>query len=152
MTAKIVEVVAEILEGINNKYSFEELNQKLLTSKKFDQQTVSAAFSLIYDKVLDNRVIKNSGKNNSSRTFRFLTEQESEVIGLENYNYLLHLYNVGLLDVVDFEMILEQIMMFPEDTVTRDDINWTIFVALLDINAELLPGSRLLLYSSDTIN
>jgi uncharacterized protein Smg (DUF494 family) len=152
MTEKIVEVLAEILERLNKNSTLEEVNSILSKNKKFDEQTLSAAFSLVFDKVLAQRIssVKKNTKANSN--FRLLTEEEKEVIGIENYNYILHLYNVGLLDYLDFEMILEQIMMFPGESVTKDDINWTIFISLVDFNAEILPGSRLLLYSSDNIN
>ena len=152
MTEKIVEVLAEILERLNQNNSLEEVSSVLSKNNKFDEQTLSAAFSLVFDKVLAQRIssVKKSGRAHDN--FRLLTENEKEVIGIENYNYILHLYNVGLLDYLDFEMILEQIMMFPGESVTKDDINWTIFISLVDFNAEILPGSRLLLYSSDNIN
>jgi uncharacterized protein Smg (DUF494 family) len=50
------------------------------------------------------------------------------------------------------EMTLEQIMMYPKETITKDDINWIILISLIDFNSDILPGSRVLLYSSDTIN
>jgi uncharacterized protein Smg (DUF494 family) len=152
MTEKIVEVLAEILERLNKNNTLEEVNSILSKNKKFDEQTLSAAFSLVFDKVLAQRISSVKKNIKSNNNFRLLTEEEKEVIGIENYNYILHLYNVGLLDYLDFEMILEQIMMFPGESVTKDDINWTIFISLVDFNAEILPGSRLLLYSSDNIN
>ena len=153
MTEKIVEVLAEILERLKKNSSLEEVNKVLSKNKRFDEQTLSAAFSLVFDKVLTQRIVAGKKSSHSNKSnFRLLTDEEKEVIGIENYNYILHLYNVGLLDYIDFEMILEQIMLFPSESITRDDINWTIFISLVDFNADLLPGSRLLLYSSDNIN
>ena len=43
-------------------------------------------------------------------------------------------------------------MMFPENTITRNDINWIILISIVDFSVDILPGSRVLLYSSDTIN
>ena len=153
MTEKIVEVLAEILERLKKNSSLEEVNKVLSKNKRFDEQTLSAAFSLVFDKVLTQRIASGKKNNNGNKSnFRLLTAEEQEVIGIENYNYILHLYNVGLLDYIDFEMILEQIMLFPSESITKDDINWTIFISLVDFNADILPGSRLLLYSSDNIN
>ncbi len=152
MTAKIVEVVAEILDGLKKNYTLEELNKNLSKNKLFDQQTISAAFSLVYDKVLSEKLSSKRAKKQKSNKFRLLTPDEIELLGAENHNYLLHLNNVGLLDIADFEMVLEQILMFPEAQITKEDINWTIFISLVEFNADILPGSRLLLYSSDTIN
>lgn len=152
MTGKIVEVLAKILEGLNQNFSLEEVNTQLTKNKDFDRQTVSVAFSLVYDKVLSNRIPNKKDKSREIENFRFFTDSEKEIIGLENYNYILHLVNVGLLNSADLEMVLEQVMMFPEDTVTKDDINWIILISLVDFNVDILPGSRVLLYSSDTIN
>ncbi len=153
MTAKVVEVIEKILDGLNNKnISLEEVNNLLVQNKEFDQQTVSAAFSLVYDKVLSHKVTSKRRKKRKNQNFRLLTGEEQENIGQDNYNYLIRLHNVGLLDTIDFEMVLEQLMMFPSDTITKDEINWIILISLVEFNAEILPGSRILLYSSDTIN
>ncbi|MFA3781899.1 DUF494 family protein [Melioribacteraceae bacterium 4301-Me] len=152
MTSKIVEVLTKILEGLNNNYSLEEVNKILLKEKKFDQKTVSVAFSLIFDKVLTKKTFENKAKNKRSEDLRILSEEEREILGLENYNYLLHLINVGLIDSKNVETILEQVMMFPETQITKSEINWIILLSLVDFNSEILPGSRVLLYSSDTIN
>ncbi|OGU56298.1 MAG: hypothetical protein A2V66_06400 [Ignavibacteria bacterium RBG_13_36_8] len=152
MTGKIVEVLAKILEALNNNRSLKEVNKSLSKNKEFNKQIVSVAFSLIYDRVLSNKVAKRKRRKKKSNKFRVLTEDEKTVIGSENYNYLMHLYNVGLLDNSDLEMVLEQIMMFPEETISRDDINWIILISLVDFNMDILPGSRVLLHSSDTIH
>ena len=151
MTAKIVEVLARILDGINKNIPLEELNKQLLKNKEFDKQTLSAAFSLVYDKVLSGKILKDK-IDEGSKKIRLLTDEEREFLGIENYNYIIHLMNIGLIDSIDVEIILEQLMLFPEDTINRDDINWIILISLVDFNSKILPGSRILLYSSDTIN
>lgn len=151
MATKIVEVLAKILDGLNKNSSLEEVNLSLIKSKEFDQQTVGVAFSLVYDKVLSNKLSPKKRKKDSSK-FRILTEEEKDALGIENYNYLMHLSNVGLISSADVENILEQVGLFPENTVTKEDINWIILISLIDFNSEIPPGSRILLYSSDTIN
>lgn len=152
MTNKIIEVLAKILDGLNKNYSLEEVNSLLKESKDFDKKTVGVAYSLIYDKVLTNKLKREQNKTSGKGKFRLLSEEEKEIIGLKNYNYLIHLMNVGLLESVDIEMIIEQIMMYPKDSISRDDINWIILISLVDFSSDILPGSRVLLYSSDTIN
>jgi uncharacterized protein Smg (DUF494 family) len=151
MTAKIVELIARILDGLNNNISLEEVNNQLTIDKEYDKQTVSAAFSLVYDKVLTSKVVKDRPRSQIQNT-RLLTDEEKEVLGIDNYNYLLKLGKIGLVDSADLEIILEQLMLFPNDSITREDINWIILVSLVEFNSKILPGSRILLYSSDTIN
>lgn len=152
MITKIVEVIAIILEHLNKNNSLEEVNKQLTLNKEYDQQTVSAAFSLIFDKVLSKKVLRKSENTCRSTDFRILNSDEMELIGIENYNYLISLQNVGLIDNFDIDIIIEQISNFPQKDITKDDINWIIFISLIDLDAGLLPGSRVLLYSSDTIN
>lgn len=152
MTSKIVEVLAKILDGLNKNYSLDEVSSLLKKEKIYDTQTVGVAFSLIYDKVLSNKLKEEANRKKDSKNFRMLSPEETEVIGIDNYNYLIHLVNVGLISNSDLEMTLEQIMMYPKETITKEDINWIILISLIDFNSDILPGSRVLLYSSDTIN
>ena len=122
MATKIVEVLARILDGLNKNSTLEEVNLSLIKNKEFDQQTVGVAFSLVYDKVLSNKLNPKKRKRDSNN-FRILTEEEKEALGIDNYNYLMHLNNVGLISSVDVETILEQVGLFPENTVTKEDIN-----------------------------
>lgn len=153
MTAKIVEVLAQILDYLNNKdVSLDEISKRLCSQKEFDKQTVSAAFSLVYDKVLSKKVAKNKIQTRKNKDFRVLSDDEKEILGIENCNYLVYLLNVGLIGTNDFELILEQILMFPYNTISKEDINWLVFISIIEFNADILPGSRVLLNSSDTIN
>lgn len=148
---KLVEVITQILEGISNNVPFEDLNKSLMSNKEYDEQTLSIAFSLIYDKIL-NRKESHKDKIKKERSVRFLTEEEKYILGIENVNYLMHLYNLGLLDSDNLESILEQVIMFPENRLTRKEINWIILLSIVDFDSINLPGSRNLLYSSDSVN
>lgn len=151
MNTKVVEVLAQILDGLNKNCSLEDVNSKISNENKFDKQTVSAAFSLVFDKILTNsgEKIFDEKKN---KNFRLLNEEEIESIGLEYYNYLMHLQNIQLLDSDDIEMLLEQILLFPNQTLSFEDINWMILVSLVEYNTKILPGSRVILYATDKIN
>ena len=152
MTTKVVEVLAKILDGLNKKYSLEDVSKNLTSENKFDKQTVSAAFSLIHDKIVANRIEKNIDFAEPNKNIRILSEEELNTIGVEYYSYLIHLQNIGLIDSSDFEILLEQILLFPTNSITLEDINWMILVSLVDYDSKILPGSRVTLFSSDTIN
>jgi len=152
MTTKVVEVLAKILDGLNKKYSLEDVSKNITSENKFDKQTVSAAFSLVYDKIVANKIEKNIDFAEQNRNIRILSEEELDVIGVEYYNYMIHLQNIGLIDSSDFEILLEQILLFPTNNITLEDINWLVLVSLVDYDSKILPGSRVTLFSSDTIN
>ena len=152
MTGKIVEVLAKILEGLSNNSSMEEINSKLIKNKKFDKKTLGIAFSLAYDKILTRKAVKISNEGTNHKSIRLLSEPEKEILGIDNYNYIMHLLNVGLLDTENLELILDQVTMFPESKVSRREINWIILISLVEYESGILPGSRSTLYSSDTVN
>ncbi len=60
--------------------------------------------------------------------------------------------NIGLIDSSDIEVLIEQILLYPTSQITLDDINWLILVSLVDYDSKILPGSRITLFSTDTIN
>ncbi|MCF6270713.1 MAG: DUF494 domain-containing protein [Melioribacteraceae bacterium] len=152
MTTKVIEVLTKILDGLNKKYSLEDVGKNLASENKFDKQTVSAAFSLVHDKIVANRIEKNIEFTEQNRNIRILCDEEIDAIGVEYYSYLIHLQNIGLIDSSDFEILLEQILLFPTNNLTLEDINWMILLSLVDYDARILPGSRVTLFSSDTIN
>ena len=152
MTAKIVEVRAKILEGLGNNFSLEEVTTLLKSNKEYDEQIVSAAFSLVFDKVLANKIGIKKNRSANKKNFRILSNEEVNLIGIQNYNYIQHLVNIGLLEPLDVELLIDQVTAFPDERLSKEDINWMILFPLVDIEAEILPGSRVILYSSDRIN
>lgn len=152
MTAKIIEVLAKILEGLGKNHSYEQVSKILSKEKKFNKQTISAAFSWLHDRKITARSISLRRKNSENRKFRVLLDEEKEVLGSENYNYLMYLLNIGLISPSDLNSILEQIMLYPDEEITKEAINWIIHFSLADPDDKYLPGSRYMLYSSDTIN
>ncbi len=151
MNEKIVEIIAEILDGLKKKLTLEEVSIILSQNKNLNKQDVSAAMSFICDRRAENykRNILFSG---SELNFRVLSEKEKDHIGIENYNYLLYLMNIGLLNLNDLNFLIEQLAFFPEESLSKKEINWLVLFMLMDFKNNLPPGSRSLLYSSDTIN
>ncbi|PIQ07703.1 MAG: hypothetical protein COW71_15105 [Ignavibacteriales bacterium CG18_big_fil_WC_8_21_14_2_50_31_20] len=152
MTTKVVEVLAKILDGLNKNISLEDVNSIINEEKKFDKQTISAAFSLVYDKIATNRLLNELENRNVKRGVRIFSADEIEIIGIEFYNYLIFLQNIGLIEYTDLEILIEQILLFPTERITLEDINWLVLVSLVDYDSKILPGSRVTLFSTDTIN
>ncbi|MCP5062866.1 MAG: DUF494 domain-containing protein, partial [Ignavibacteriae bacterium] len=119
---------------------------------EYDEQIVSAAFSLVFDKVFANKFGITKKRNANRKNFRVLSNEEVSLIGIQNYNYIQHLVNIGLLEPLDVELLIDQVTAFPDEKISKEDINWMILFPLVDFESEILPGSRVLLYSSDRIN
>lgn len=151
MTVKIIEVLAKIYEAISNNSSLNEINNELYKNNEYDTQTISAAFSIMYDKVFSKGFIEKA-LFDSSKKFRVLSDEEKYKLGTNNYNYILKLINIGLIEYEDFEYIIEQLLLIPKEKITYDDINFIILIYFVEINNSLTPGNRVILFSTDTIN
>ncbi|GAB4133415.1 MAG: hypothetical protein Fur0015_06630 [Ignavibacteriales bacterium] len=147
MTVKVVELIVEILEALRNKISIEDLNKKINKERKFDKQTISAAFSLIFESLrIEQDLISDS------KSIRIFSDEEKLFLGNENCNYLIYLLNIGLIENSELELIIEQLSLFPEDKITKEEINMLILFSIVEKNTNIIPGSRITLYSSDKIN
>ncbi len=152
MVGEIVKIIAKIVQGINNDYSLEQVENSIKTAGKVNKNTVAAAYSWIYEKMMRDGFLEREMPAQRYTGLRFLSEDEKYEIGLENYDYLLHYFNIGMLNKKEFSTIIEQMKLFPEGTVDKENINILILSMFLDMNNFSTPGSRNLLYSSDTIN
>jgi hypothetical protein len=74
------------------------------------------------------------------------------MLGEDIEKYLMHLYSIGLLKSNDIDKIVEQVQLFPENAKNLDNINLLILSLFFDTAKKSLPGSRYILYSSDTVN
>jgi uncharacterized protein Smg (DUF494 family) len=151
MTATIIEVLAKLAEGMNKKVSPEELAEIFNREKKYNKNLIAAAYSWIYEKIARDIIDNKMHQQIPSRGFRILSEKELLLLGKENYNYLLYFYNKGLLNDNDMDIIIEEAEYF-EDNISREELNILILSLFLNLDHFILPGSRLLLHSSDRIN
>jgi uncharacterized protein Smg (DUF494 family) len=152
MVAEIIEVLAKITEMGKNNIPEEEAAETIQRESKYNKNTIAAAYSWLHEKnkqKLDYRALKDT---NESKSLRILSNDEVRQIGIKNYDYLLHFYNIGLLTNNDFEEIMDELKQFPEESVRTENINVIILAMFLDLDKWSLPGSRYLLYSTDNIN
>jgi uncharacterized protein Smg (DUF494 family) len=146
--AKVLEEVVNNLNSESAEKTFNRLSKKL----KFEKSTVAAVYSWIYDKLMTQSYNHYYGNTADFRSFRILSPEEINQIGLKNYNYLLHFYLKGIITNSDLELILEQIKLFGGEEVTFEQLTLLILSLFLELNNFTLPGSRAILYSSDLIN
>jgi uncharacterized protein Smg (DUF494 family) len=151
MISYIVEVLAKIAEGLNKNYTPGEVLKTIGKEKKYNSNTIAAAFSWIQDKMIQDAV--NEVENNiSPDSLRYFSEEEKIYLGENNYQYLMSFQFIGLITSSDIETILGQLKLFPQEHINIDTINLLIISLFSEMNKVQQPGSRLLLYYSDGIN
>jgi uncharacterized protein Smg (DUF494 family) len=152
MITEIIEVLAKITEMDKNNIPEEEAAETIQRESKYNKNTIAAAYSWLHEKNRQDLNYKALKNNNESKSIRMLSNDEVRQVGIRNYEYLLHLYNIGLLTNNDFEEIMDELELFPEESVKTENINILILSKFLDLDKWSLPGSRHLLYSTDNIN
>ena len=152
MVSEIVNLLKDIFENLDKTSSLDKTMDDISNNKRYKKNILAAAFSWIYEKTI--RDMDEAAENHDLiiKGKRIFSEEEKTLIGVDNFNYLLHLNNIGLLTNLDLEIIIEELKLFPRDLINIEAINVIIISLFLEVNTLTLPGSRLLLYSSDTIN
>ena len=152
MVTEIVNLLKDIFENLDSTASLDKAIDELSVKERYNKNTLATAISWIYEKKI--RDLDNSYKKTEylTRGKRIFSEEEKILVGIESFNYLLHLNNIDLLTNPDLEIIIEELKLFPRDLINIESINVIIISLFLEVNTLTLPGSRLLLYSSDTIN
>jgi len=145
---KVVELMVEILDALRNNISLEDFNHKINLENKFDRQTICAAFSIVFEKTC----IISKKKIFDTKSMRVFSNEELLFLGSDNANYLIYLLNIGLIDKEDMEFIIEQLAIYPEDKISKEEINLIILLIIIEKSSNVLPGSRVTLIPSDTIN
>ncbi len=148
MNEKIIDALRIITQGWKSSKTFDEI-LGALSKEITDEGSVTVAFTIFFERLISRQIEEES----SEIAFRVLSEYERNRIGTENHSYLLKLLNLGVITVYEMEMVLDQVISVPEDiALTKEDINWMVLFALTEISDNILPGSRLALFSSDKIN
>lgn len=144
---EIVDVLIKIAEGINNNYSFNDLENQILNKTEYNRNIVAAAYSWIVEKSLRDIL---EPVEEFRKGFRSFNESEISLLGSFNHHRILYLRSVGLLTDSDINKILNQLEFMNKN---HDEINIDLLIiSLFFETGKSDPGSRYILYSSDTIN
>ena len=148
MNEKIIDALRIITQGWKSSKTFDEI-LGALSKEITDEGSVTVAFTIFFERLISRQIEEES----SEIAFRVLSKYEIKKLGYDNHSYLLKLLNLGVITVYEMEMVLDQVISVPEDIdFTKEDINWMVLFALTEISDDILPGSRLALFSSDKIN
>ncbi len=151
MLTDIVEILSVMVKEARNKCSFEEAAVSIVKEEKYDENLVAAAFSWIVEKVQRDLIINDDPIANS-KSLRFFSDDEIAALGKESYEYLLYFYYSGILTEEDLDIIIDQVRVFSNDSNNIEKVKTILLYLFLELDNHSLPGSRHLLFSSDTIN
>ena len=81
-----------------------------------------------------------------------LHEAERLVISSEAYGYLIQLRELGLINDLDIEVLIDRVMMSGYATVSIDEIKLLVVSLLMENDDSMNFGSRKMLHGNDTIH
>ena len=84
---------------------------------------ISQALSMFYRKFQD-QMERTTGSVRTGRTspYRLMNAIEREVLTTESFGYLLQLYHLGIVDINEFERIMERAVMLGTADISRKEI------------------------------
>lgn len=146
---KIIDALTCLMEELNAKSTIEEAHNKMKKNKNFDLLSISAAMSILMERMIEK---PNNSENYEEINLRILAVDELSTLGMDNFNYMLKLYNLQLITTEEFNAIIEQLILYPQEFISKSIIDAYILSVLSKKDYNVPYGSRYLLNHSDVIN
>ncbi len=65
-------------------------------------------------------------------SFRVFTEQETGKLGMDGRGFLLFLEQVGVLDAVSRELVIDRVMALETDEINLEELKWVVLMVLFN--------------------
>ena len=149
MNERIIEIILYLINQIQKDTPFESLDVRGLDSDGYTQAEIGAAFSWIADRAVFSGTLS---PVRTHQSFRVLHDSERRLFRPEAYGYLLLLTQIGLLDDIDFEMVVNRAQIAALQPLALDDIKEMVGALLAESGDLSFGGSRLMLNPHDTVH
>lgn len=151
MQEKIVELIVHLLKELRERKKISKLEVSKLAEFGYTQTEISTALSWIYDKMNIKQPLKSMTKL-EMQSYRVFHDVEKRILTKEARGFLIEMFELGLIDKLEMENIIERAMMSGSSSIGISDIKSVAATVLFELNSPGSLGSRLMLNSSDTIN
>jgi len=148
---KIIEIIVYLLSELKNNKQLADVDTGKLENLGYTQNEINTAFSWVYSKIYaGEKVFVDQSKDVTSH--RFLHDVEQNIISPDSFGYLIQLKELGLLNNMDIDLIIDKIMISSYNRVELDDMKIIIASHLLDIDEMTDSNSRMMINTNDTIH
>ena len=148
---KVIEIIVYLLGELKDKKQLGDIDVQNLSSMGYTQSEINSAFSWIYSKINAGETVFAS-KQKTGKSHRFLHEIEKNMIEPEAFGYLVELKELGLLNDMDVETILEKILISGYSKVALKDMKVITAGYLLDVNDMKSNDRRIMMNPDDSVN
>jgi len=155
MNERVVEILIYIMSAIRKNHKVTQkldlLSQNLI-QQGYSESEISSAFTWLLDRLnYESEELIQRQSPTLKNSFRHLHEVERAVITTAAYGYIIQLAELGIIDNMDVEQILERALMLGLAEVGVEDIK-AIVAAILFTGDALLDGSCFFFQESSTVN
>jgi uncharacterized protein Smg (DUF494 family) len=148
---KIIEIIVFLLSELKNNKQLAEIDVDKLSNLGYTQNEINTAFSWVYSKIYSGERIF-IDDTTESNSHRFLHDVEQNVIEPEAYGYLIQLRELGLINNMDVDLVIDRIMVSSFNRVDLADMKLMIASYLLDIDDMNNSNSRMMINANDTVH
>jgi uncharacterized protein Smg (DUF494 family) len=110
MQERIVEIILFLVNELRSNKRLNDVDISSLTRDGYTQSEISSAFSWLFERLSIGKSITDV-TSGASTSHRMLNDAEKMVVGSQAHGYLIQCQQLGLLNNVDVETIIERIMM-----------------------------------------
>lgn len=153
MNERVVEILVYIMSEIRNNgkssKNLELLSQDLV-QRGYTEKEISSAFSWLLERMQSEseELVKNKGPR-VKQAFRHLHEIERSIISTEAHGYIIQLKELGIIDEVEVEHVIERAMMLGASPVNVGDIKSVVTNILF--NPESFNEDSFLLFEDNPV-
>lgn len=122
MQTNVIDIIIYLVRQLQIGQELKDVNTDKL--QEYDNAEISAAYSWVLQKYKagDIKVESTRNKNTEENSHRVLHIAERMMITPAAHGYLLELLNMGLIDHLQMEQIIEKVMLHPTERVTLEKI------------------------------
>jgi Smg protein len=152
MQERIIEIIVYLVNEMRNNKSLGEIDVKVLEEGGYTQAEISSAFSWLFDKLAVSNQVLAHVERQVERSYRILHEVEKMVFTPEAQGYLIQLRELGILDDVMLETVIDRAMMSGYSKIGLDETRIIVASLVFEKDDQKRMGNRVISPSSDTIN
>jgi uncharacterized protein Smg (DUF494 family) len=148
---KVLEIIVLLLAELKQNKQLSDVDLNQLEKLGYTQNEINTAFSWVYSKIYTGDKIFVDADNNT-KSNRFLHDVEQNIITSEAYGYLIQLKELGLLNNMDVDLIIDKLMVTSYNKVDLVEMKYMIAAYLLDLDDMNNTNSRMMINTNDTIH
>ncbi len=155
MQERLIDIIMYLLKEFNNNKTYDDYNSlsEKLIANGYTNVEINFALNWIFNNLAEKKRNRNEQFEYTPRANRLLHDLEKIVFSKNAYGYLLQMRQLGLLNDVEFEEIIDEALLNASTPVEVDDVKRIAALILFDDEKGRQNGWDGFLYpfSSNTI-